>query len=219
MSKTPLWRVAGDLVGYVLLFRAAPESHRPDLPALRSHLLGQLDAFARAPETREHPPEEVEEASFALVAWTDEMINTSNWSAREEWKKEPLQLTLYRTVRAGNEFFDHLRGLRPQQNSAREVYFLCLALGFRGQEDSPAERQRLVQEQYEQLRVARRALEVAREVPFMPPAYDVAIQLPDRSRSRILPGLLGLALLAGLGFGGLFVWLRFAAQRIPLPPA
>src|SRR3990172_12514574 len=120
--KTPLWRAAGDLVGWVQLFRDAPDSHRPDLPAVRAHLLALIDAFPRDPIAREHPPEEVGEAAFALVAWTDEMLNTSSWAAREEWKKEPLQLQLYRTVRAGNEFFAHLRALRPNQNSAREVY-------------------------------------------------------------------------------------------------
>jgi type VI secretion system protein ImpK len=218
MALRPLWRTAGDLMGYVLLFREAPESHRPDLPALRSHLLGLVDAFGRELDARQHPQDELDEARFALVAWIDEMINTSTWSARDDWKKEPLQLQLFRTVRAGNEFFEHLRGLRPDQNSAREVYFLCLALGFVGETTDPGARRQLIQEQYDQLRVSGRALEVAREVPFMPPAYDLAIQLPDLGGSGLIPKLLLLSVAVGGVFGAFWTLLNIAAGKVPLPP-
>lgn len=219
MAGRSLGRIAGDLFGYLLLFAAAPDNRRPDLPALRSHLLSLIEAFSRHPDTQHHPPDEVEEARFALVAWADEMVQRSSWPGRDEWKREPLQLQLYRTNKAGNEFYDHLARLRPDQNSAREVYFLCLATGFEGQyAGHEGERRAILQQHYDTLRVAGKALEIAREVPFVPPAYDVSIQLPDPGGRRIIPWILLMALLVGGVFGGLWLWLRSLAGGIPLPP-
>ena len=49
-----------------------------------------------------------------------------SWPGLVEWQAETLQSQLYRTTQAGNEFFDHLARLRPEQNAAREIYFLVL---------------------------------------------------------------------------------------------
>ena len=113
-------RLASDFIGAALLFREAPEEHRPDPSALRNHLLALLDGFMRHPAAQAIP-EEAEEARFALVAMADEMIIVSGWSGSEQWRKDSLQLAMYRTNRAGDEFYDHLAKLRPDQNQAREV--------------------------------------------------------------------------------------------------
>lgn len=219
MAARSLARTAGDVLGYVQLFQSCPEERRPELGALRSHLLGLLDAFARHPDAQRVAPEEVGEARFALVAWIDEMIQRSSWSGREDWKREPLQLQLYRTNRAGNEFYDHLAALRPDQNQAREVYVLCLALGFEGQyAGHDAERRALLQKEYETLRVSGQALEPAREPRLLPAAYELSIRLPGLGRRRILPTLLGMALVTGVFFGLLWLWLRVLAGGVPVPP-
>ncbi len=219
MASRSLGRVAGDLFGYVQLFQSAPENRRPDLPALRSHLLGLLDGFSRHPDAQRIPPDEVEEARFALVAWTDEMIQRSNWIGSEEWRREPLQLQLYRTNKAGNEFYDHMAALRPEQNHAREVYLLCLALGFEGQyAGHDADRRALLQKEYEALRVSGSALEVARESRFLPDAYEVNIRLPDLGKRRVFPTLLLMACAGGVFFGVLWLLLRWAVGDVPVPP-
>lgn len=219
MAGRSLGRIAGDVFGYVLLFQAAPEDRRPDFPALRSQLLSLIDGFARHPDAARVPPEEVEEARFALVAWVDEMIQRSNWRGREDWKREPLQLQLYRTNRAGNEFYDHLAALRPDQNEAREVYVLCLALGLEGQyAGHDADRRALLQKEFETLRVAGKALVPSQEARFVPAAYQLSIRLPDLGRRGILPTLAVMALVSGVFFGGLWLWLRWVVGDVPVPP-
>jgi type VI secretion system protein ImpK len=72
---------------------------------------------------------------FALVAFLDETIIASEWNKKEEWLARPLQLELFNRFDAGEEFFANLERLRqrPLENiSLLKIYYLCMALGFRG---------------------------------------------------------------------------------------
>lgn len=76
--------------------------------------------------------EDADEAKFAICAWIDEMLLSIPWEGRQQWQKEQLQRQYYKTTRAGEEFFDRLNGLGVHQRDVREVYYLCLGLGFSG---------------------------------------------------------------------------------------
>jgi type VI secretion system protein ImpK len=218
LSSTNLGRIAADPMGFALLLREAPEGGRQDLPSVRTHLLGLLDAFIRHPLALTIP-EEAEEARFALVAFADEILIVSSWSQREQWRKESLQISLYRTNRAGDEFYDHLAALRPEQNQARAVYYLCLALGFEGcYAGRQAERHELMRQQFEMLRAAHRTLDVAATRPLAPPAYEVAMEIKAGRGRRLWSVFTGwTATVLGL-FGVFWLVLRWLAAQVPLPP-
>jgi len=214
-----LARLADELFGAVLLFHEAGEAQRPSAPELRHQILALLDGIAKHPDVQRLAADDVEEARFALVAWADETILRSSWSGRDEWLRDPLQLQLYRTNRAGEEFHDHLARLRPDQNQARAVYFLCLAFGFEGRyAGQPAERAEIMRQQFEMLRVAGLAVDVARAIPLAPPAYQVAIELRGSGGRRLWPVLLGWAGFALVVFAALWAALRYFAGQVPLPP-
>jgi type IV/VI secretion system ImpK/VasF family protein len=219
LTAKGLGKLASEFIGTALLFREAPEEHRLDPSTLRGHLLAHLDAFMRHP-IAQSIPEEAEEARFALAALADEMIIVSNWSYKEQWSKDSLQLALYQTNRAGDEFYDHLAKLRPDQNQAREVYYLCLASGFEGQyAGRGAERVELMRQQYEMLRVAHRTLEIATARLIAPPAYDgIEIKVHASSGRRLWPVLAGWMATVALCFGAAWITLYLIAGRVPLPP-
>lgn len=218
MSRWTLGRAAGDFIAYVQLFREAPAGYQADATALRAQLLGLLDAFTKDPAAKGVAGAEIEEARFALVAWADEMILLSQWAGHELWLREPLQLHLFRTNRAGDEFFEHLARLRPEQTDAREIYFLCLALGFEGQyADRDSERRGLVAQQFEMLRVAGRAADVASHAPLSPRAYDVEIHLRSGRRSGVWRSLGLMLLLSGVIFCVIFGVLYLVAGSVPPP--
>ncbi|HEY9541570.1 MAG TPA: DotU family type IV/VI secretion system protein [Luteimonas sp.] len=75
-------------------------------------------------------PEHIEAAAFALVAWIDEIIsrNPAYWN-----DASPLQVAMFNTNNAGNEFFYHLGNLKAGEDEVREVYYHALLLGFVGQ--------------------------------------------------------------------------------------
>lgn len=72
-------------------------------------------------------------ARFAVFAWVDETILSSQWAGRQQWQREQLQRQYYQTADAGELFFERLNAIGPHQRDVREVYYLCLALGFSGQ--------------------------------------------------------------------------------------
>lgn len=72
-------------------------------------------------------------ARFAVFAWIDETILSSGWEGRTRWLGEQLQRRYYQTSDAGKLFFERLNTIGPHQIDVREVYYICLAMGFTGQ--------------------------------------------------------------------------------------
>lgn len=78
---------------------------------------------------------DVEAAVFALIAFLDESVLRAGGAVRDAWIARPMQLELFGTNVAGDEFFDRLDRLRRERESridAIEVYVCCLAFGFMG---------------------------------------------------------------------------------------
>jgi len=99
---------------------------------VRSNVTRLLSKSEACLESGGIPPEDAEQAKFAICAWIDEMLLSITWDGRQQWQKEQLQRQYFKTTRAGEEFFDRLNGLGVHQRDVREVYFLCLGLGFSG---------------------------------------------------------------------------------------
>jgi type IV/VI secretion system ImpK/VasF family protein len=211
-------RAARDLAAFVAAFAAGDAGRELSSTALRNQILAMLDRITKADDLAELRPDEVDECRFALVVWVDEVVLRSNWAGRAEWAAEPLQLRLYRTARGGNEFFEHLQRLRPDQMRAREIYLLVLTLGFQGQYlDQPAERRALIAHQYDTLRAARLVLESDREPMLSPGAYELEIDLPPRGGGQLVRTLVGLAIGLVIVYGAGWVALWFLAANVPLP--
>lgn len=106
-----------------------------DAETLRQRVKALLEKTRRDAIQADLPPEEVSEAEFALVAFLDETVLSSDWSQKDRWLARPLQLELFNRYDAGEEFFNRLHGLRANPGlhaEPIEVYYLCMALGFRG---------------------------------------------------------------------------------------
>ncbi|MDO5610769.1 MAG: DotU family type IV/VI secretion system protein [Pseudomonadota bacterium] len=92
-----------------------------------SELIARARAAALADGKR---PEQVDDSIFAIVAWIDEiMARNPAWLTGSV----PLQVSLFTTNNAGNEFFAHLSALKQEQDEVREVYYHALLAGFLGQ--------------------------------------------------------------------------------------
>ena len=107
-----------------------------DAETLRGRIKSLLEKTRREAVQSGLPPEDVREAEFALVAFLDETLLSSDWSQKDSWLARPLQLELFNRYDAGEEFFNRLDGLRANPGlhaEAIEAYYLCMALGFKGQ--------------------------------------------------------------------------------------
>ena len=129
-GQNPLRDVFTDLIAYVLFFLNALEQASPTLGELREKIKTLLAAQEQRARSGEVTWEAYLEARFAVLSWVDEVILTSSWSARNQWQH--LMLTYHQTLNAGEEFFEHLERLPSEARDVREVYYLCLKLGFLG---------------------------------------------------------------------------------------
>jgi len=77
--------------------------------------------------------EDYDLARFAVFAWVDERLLSSEWSGKIEWMRDQLQRRYFQTTEAGEHFFQKLNTIGPHQRDVREVYYICLSMGFAGQ--------------------------------------------------------------------------------------
>jgi type VI secretion system protein ImpK len=75
---------------------------------------------------------DIDAAMFAVVAWADEILIGAQWSGAEHWQRRLLQKRHFNVTNAGVAFFTRLDELSTTQQQVREVYFMCLGMGFAG---------------------------------------------------------------------------------------
>ncbi len=134
-SRARLVDLCSDWLSLVVALRHAPDPNL-DGNVIRNRAL-ELKARLEQDGARQGiNAVDVEMASFALVAFLDETAIRAGGALRDRWFQRPMQLELYGTNRAGEEFFARLDGLRRDRQNrieALEVYACCLAFGFLGQ--------------------------------------------------------------------------------------
>lgn len=121
-----------ELVAYVAYFSKAAADKQPPYDQVRADM-ERLVAVSKSRSSQgSFSAEDYDMARFAMFAWVDETILSSEWRHKGQWQGEQLQRTYYQTTDAGELFFDRLNALSPHQKDVREVYYFCLALGFMG---------------------------------------------------------------------------------------
>ena len=145
----------------------------PSVIARARELIDRAKAAALADGKR---PEQVDGAAFAVVAWIDEiMARNPSWLVSGA---PPLQVTMFNTNNAGNEFFQHLSALKQDQDEVREVYYHAILCGFVGQyyyeNGDTGELGKLKELHGRQLPIAPAPIHTLREEKITPQPYGVA---------------------------------------------
>jgi type VI secretion system protein ImpK len=140
-----------------------------------------------------------EAAKYPVVSLIDEMLQTSSWAEKSAWSKNPLQRIYFDTTNAGAEFYSRLNVLNKfgPDRDIREVYALCLGLGFRGKYFRGEDRK-----QYEEIKAfnlslllpeeAQRNIDSATLFPFAYKGHDQDNTNPYKSRFSIYPIIIGV---------------------------
>ena len=171
---------------------AAPEA------AIDVHksLFGRLRAVRDDAVAAGRAETEILDALFPVAAWIDERL-----AAFPDWRGDtaPLTVTLFKTADAGPAFFERLRRLPDDRRELREVFLVCLALGFTG--NVPAERRgdlnRLIAEQRAKLGPLPSPAAMA-DRPLCPELYQAADPPPPAAAPRRTPWAAVLAGVAAL---------------------
>ncbi|MDR6739156.1 type VI secretion system protein ImpK [Herbaspirillum sp. 1173] len=117
------------LLAQVRQFQRQPDG---DPVALSAQLDAAVGQARRDAHDGGHADADTEEALFAVLALADELILATDWLGRGEWQRRLLQRRYFGVTNAGVAFYTRLENLSDHQVEVREVYFLCLGLGFAG---------------------------------------------------------------------------------------
>ena len=120
---------------FALIVQLRTGGPRGSADVLRGRITDLLVSAEGAAREAGVPASDVDDAAFALVAFLDEALLSSEWSEKQAWLARPLQLARYDRYDAGEAFFERLKTLidDPARAEVLEVYTLCLQLGFKGQ--------------------------------------------------------------------------------------
>jgi len=121
-----------EVVAYVAYFLRSVEQKQPPYDQTRADVLRLLSQSQGGLKEGRISQEDHDLAHFAICAWVDEAILHSQWQEKGRWQKEQLQRLFYQTTEAGEEFFERLNRVGMHQREVREIYYLCLAMGFKG---------------------------------------------------------------------------------------
>ncbi len=121
-----------DLIAYVAYFLKSVERRQATFEEIKNDIHRLLAASEQCGRNDIFNPEDYNLARFAICAWIDESILSTDWQGLAAWRKEQLQRLFYNTTDAGEAFFERLNSLGMHQRDVREVYYLCLAMGFKG---------------------------------------------------------------------------------------
>ncbi len=120
------------LLAYVTYFNKSVAVKQPSYDQVKADITRLMSDIELRFGQADITPDDFDLARFAVVAWVDETLLSSQWQDKDRWQKESLQRLYYQIADAGELFFDRLNAIGPHQRDVREVYYLCLAMGFKG---------------------------------------------------------------------------------------
>lgn len=120
------------VITYVAFFQKNVTGKQPSYDQVKADIQRLLSQSEDCVRKGAIPQNDYDQARFVVCAWVDEAILCSAWVQKNLWQREQLQRIYYNTTDAGEEVFERLNALGFHQQDVREVYYLCLALGFKG---------------------------------------------------------------------------------------
>jgi type VI secretion system protein ImpK len=124
---------------FTIILRLARLNQQPAANSqdFRTSIRAALKAAMEQAKALGYGSESNQLAFFAVVSLLDESVLKLQSAAFADWAQRPMQEEMFGHNRAGEVFFDNLRGLLARQDSQEtadclEVYCLCMLLGFKG---------------------------------------------------------------------------------------
>jgi len=208
-----------DLFVFVVDFLKTLSINQPQFESIKSDIHRLVAESGERFQETTFSKEDYDLARFAIFSWIDESILNSSWNEKDRWQMELLQQQYYKTTDADKIFFETLKILEPQQKDVREIYYLCLALGFMGRYRQENDRYQLDQLKKSNLQLllgdSKETSALETDI-FFPEAYSMETEsvAPSKSGPRFSKfTLIGFAVPVLL-FVGLFVIYTFILGHI-----
>jgi type VI secretion system protein ImpK len=218
-ANPPLGECFAGLLARIISFQDTA-AQQPPYDAFRQEVLSLLKQSEAVISSGASAAEDYDRARYAVCAWIDEVVQASAWKEKHRWRPESLQRLYYHSADAGEQFFQRLKSLEPHEQAIAEVFYLCLALGFKGRYCDPDDRDILQQLKERHLKLLCNCvsdvptLSALEKNTLFPEAYAQSSVSKSNRQSRY--SWTSLAVVAGpvILLGVLFVTYRFALSSI-----
>jgi type VI secretion system protein ImpK len=129
-----LFDLTHDWFAYVRLVAREGENFQVSAAEVKERLISMMEDMERKASQEMDLRSDFEEVKYALIVFADEVLNTSAWPESGSWANDRLEMHVYQTMIGGEKFFKDLDALRKRRADAEilGVYYLCIALGFKG---------------------------------------------------------------------------------------
>jgi type VI secretion system protein ImpK len=129
------------------------EGESPGLEREREQMMDLLAEADQKAGTSSQIAHDYELARHALVYWIDEVLINSPWKYALEWRQRILEWDLYQERLRADRFYEKAHEAEALASTdPLEVFYLCVALGFRGRlADNPAELRRWAERVYNRI--------------------------------------------------------------------
>lgn len=207
------------IAAYVVMFQNAVATRQPDCELIKADLQRLLLQAEKLCREGELAADDFDQARFAVCALVDEALLDSGWNQTQLWQREQLQRQYYNTTDAGVELFERLNHLGFYENEVREVYYLCLALGFKGRFIQQGDEFLLEQLKSSNLKIlagGSGGIPSLERVELFPEAYPARLAETAIRPAPVRCNLVTLLALAGPAalFGVLYLIYRFALSGV-----
>ena len=208
-----------EVIAYVAFFLRRVSKKQPAYDQIKADVLRLLLQSESCVKENGVSQEDYDLGRFAVCVWMDEAILNSPWQEKDRWQTEQLQRVFYQTAAGGEAFFERLNRLGPDQQNVREVYYLCLALGFKGRHIHEGDEFLLDQLKTSNLKLLVKSppgLSSLEHDDLFPEAYPSAVEGMEAQPARSRFSVLTLVCLVGpvVLFGVLFWIYRFVLEGV-----
>jgi type VI secretion system protein ImpK len=137
---------------------------------LKSDLLSEINAYRQDLTLLKLDDQAIENATFALSAYIDEMILSTPWAERARWAESSLLMALFQVSWGGEKVAKMLSAMTSGNSTQPELagfFLILLELGYQGQfeimKDGAVQREQVIQSLLTQVRAhaSRSALEIS----------------------------------------------------------
>jgi type VI secretion system protein ImpK len=210
-ERLTLMGLCTPVFGYAGLLPREPQDPQPAYKQFREEVLTALKRIeTQAPE---HGIEaaDARQACYALSFFMDTQVASSAWNAASEWATEPLGIVLQQDPEGGVNFFRRLEEFGDREKEVKEIFLVCLALGFRGKfaELEPTEQAARIGEVRQRLVRGVRPEPLDKLPELFPEAYQMAESIDDEVPPPPrwwLYASMGIVAAALLIWIGLYLW-------------
>jgi type VI secretion system protein ImpK len=210
-SRDPLGAALAPLFQLLVRMELRRET-RNDADKLYRQCCREVETFQAHARDSDLAPQEVELASYALIALIDERAVNQAGALKEYWQPRLLQVRYLSENNAGEGFFERLASVRghAKRVAVLRVYYLCLLFGFRGKYHLRGSELELLEVTEGVRGELERMHAVPKEIVLSPSGRRPYERIADTQQNQLLLGLAAVAAVISLL---LYVGLRLALVR------